>query len=100
MATLWVREYDKLALDAAGRPMQVAMEGDASRDQTVTFTTSTQSEAFNKNTRYVAISSSVAFHFKVGANPTATTSTMRIAADQVYFFGVEQQDLKVAAVTA
>lgn len=100
MATLWIREYEDLALDARGRPMQIALEGDAVRDQTVTFTTTVQSSAFNKSTKYVAISSSVAFHYKVGTNPTATTSNARVAADQWIFFGLQEQDLKVAAVTA
>lgn len=100
MATLWIREYDKIALDSTGKPMDAALEGDATRDQTVTFTTTVQSAAFNKSTKYVAITSSVAFHYKVGANPTATTSNLRVAADQVLFFGLQEESLKVAAVLA
>lgn len=100
MATLWVREYKNLALDASGQPLQIPLEGDSVRDQTVSFTTTTQSNAFRSDTKYVAISSSVAFHYKVGANPTATPSSARVAADQWIFFGLDRQDLKVAAVTA
>lgn len=101
MATLWIREYDKGGLDGSGRALDIAVEGDSVRDQTVTFTTSAQSASFNASTKFIAITSSVAFHYKVGANPTATTSNMRVAADQIIFIGLQDQaGLKIAAILA
>lgn len=91
MATLWIREYG--AYDHA----PIAPEPGV--DQTVTFTTSTQSTAFAGSTKYIGMISDAAFHYKVGANPTATTSVLKVPADTLIYIGVQAGD-KIAAVTA
>lgn len=105
MATLWIREYSALpnpttsGLGAAlggGAPM--AQE--PGTDQTpVTFVTSTQSAAFAASTVFIAIYGSAAFHYVVGANPAATTSALKVAADTLIYVGVIPGQ-KIAAIAA
>ncbi len=95
MATAWISEYDSMPHSLNG---QIAPEPPIAA-QTVSFTTTTQSNAFNAKTRYIGITADAAFHFLVGANPTATTSKMRRPADDLYFCAVQASD-KIAFVTA
>lgn len=98
MATLWIREYRDRGVAGAAREIQVPQEPGLA-DQTVTFTTSTQSAAFNSSTRFIAIIGSAAFHYVVGANPTATTSGLKVPADTITHIGVTPGQ-KIAAITA
>lgn len=66
-------------------------------EQTVTFTTTTQSNAFNSATRFIRVTSPAICSIAIGSNPTATTSTMRMPADTVEYFGVTAGD-KIAFV--
>lgn len=108
MATLWIREYTSLALvGAAGAGGDVAyasppaqIPNEPGTDQSsVTYSTSAQSAAFAAGTRYIAMSSAAAFHYVVGADPTATTNARRVAADETVFIGVIAGQ-KVAAIAA
>lgn len=95
MATLWVREYSALARKGS---IQAPME--PGTDQTpVTFSTSAQSAAFAASTCIIAIVGSAAFHFVVGANPTATTGALKVPADTLIFVGVTSGQ-KIAAIAA
>lgn len=80
MATLWIREYRRIGVDEAKREMPVPSEPGVA-DQTVTFTTATQSNAFNSATSYVRIIGSAAFHYLIASDPTATTSNLKWPAD-------------------
>lgn len=94
MATLWVREYTR----SAARGVPIPQE--PGTDQTpVTFTTTTQSAAFAAGTIFVSIIGSAAFHYVVGANPTATTSARKVPADTPVEFAVTAGQ-KVAVVAA
>lgn len=98
MATLWVREYRDRATAGAGRDVQIVAE--PGTDQTpVTFTTTTQSAAFAASTKFIAMIASAAFHYVVGANPTATTSALKVPADTLIHVGVPAGQ-KVAVVAA
>lgn len=55
-------------------------------------TASSQSAAFNANTRYVLFTCDGAFSWTMGTNPTATTSKMRFAADTIFFVEVPRND--------
>lgn len=101
MASLYITEFVALPKDGpydASQPMPVGATP-AVAEQKVAFTTSTQSAAFNAATRYVRIISDATCHLAFGANPTATTSNMRVVADSAEYFGVVAGQ-KVAAVTA
>lgn len=64
----------------------------------VTFTTSTQSAAFGTNTRYILFTADSIFSWTIGSNPTATTNSMRFAADTLYHIEVQPGD-KIAFIT-
>lgn len=85
MAKMWITE----SVDprgAHGLSGVIAMPPLA--EQTVTFTTSTQSNAFNTATRLVRVQSDADCHVAVGADPTATTSGVPMTAGQAEYFAV------------
>lgn len=103
MATLWIREFRYIGKapissgQSAGMP--VAQEPGEVNPTPVSFTTATQSAAFSDRTQYVTIIGSAAFHYLVGANPTATTDHLRIPANTLWSFGV-QAGHKLSVVAA
>ena len=97
MATAYITEYRNIGIQQ-GNVIPVAAEP-AIAEQTVSFTTTTQSAAFNAQTRFVRITSDAECHMKFGADPTATTSTQQVQADTVEWRMVEPGH-KVAFVTA
>lgn len=96
MASLYIAEYATLPNLASGQP-QIAPEPSIAT-QKVTFSTTTQSNAFNAQTRYIAVTADGIFSYSVGSNPTATTSTFRVAADSIIYMAVQPND-KIAAIT-
>lgn len=98
MATLFVTEYASLGADVAASVAPIAAEP-AVTTQTVSFTTTTQSSAFNASTRFVRLIADADCHLLFGANPSATTSHQKVMADTVEWRAVQPGD-KVAAVTA
>lgn len=101
MATLYVTEfaYADIAVPEHGAA-PVALQPPAA-EQTVTFTTSTASSAFHATTRIVRLYASADCHILFGADPTATTSKMKLKADAAEYFAVPLgASYKVAAVTA
>jgi hypothetical protein len=97
MATLYVREYSHVAMANPGLAVQAGQE--PGTDQTVSFTTTTQSTAFAADTVLVRISSDAECHLVFGSNPTATTAGAQMQANVPEFFGVVGGH-KVAAVAA
>jgi hypothetical protein len=95
MAALYITEYqDILRINGV---VQVPVEP-AIAEQKVTFTTTTQSSAFNASTRYVRIHTDAICSIKFGLNPTAVVTEKRMAADSTEYFAVSTGH-KVAAVT-
>lgn len=98
MAVLYITEYEDLARDSQGNAIAAGKEP-AVATQAVTFTTSTQSAAFNGKTNFVFIVSDTLGYIRFGSSPTAvTTEPTRMPADVGMFFGVKGGD-RVAAVT-
>lgn len=99
MAKLYITEYAAVGGGMDGQPSAIAYEPPVA-SQTVTFTTTTQSSAFNAITRFVRIHTDAICSIEFGTNPTATTSTRRLAADATEYFAVPVgNSFKVAAVT-
>lgn len=96
MATLYIAEYATLPAMTGGQAA-IAPEP-AVTTQTVTYSTSVASNAFNGQTRYIAITSPGIFSYTVNDNPTATTSHFRVPADQILFIAVTPGH-KIAAIT-
>lgn len=96
MTTLYVTEFSNLNLSS--NPQQIPVQPPVA-EQTVTFTTTTQSSAFNTSTNLVRIQPTGICSISFGTNPTATTSKMRMTAGSEAYFVVPQgQSYKVAAV--
>jgi len=100
MAVLYVTEYVSQARDAKGQQMVVAAEPPMA-DQVVSIGgSSTQSTAFNASTNFVRIHTDAICSIQFGTNPTATTSTRRLAANTTEYFGVPVgMSYKVAVIT-
>ena len=98
MALLDIREYSVLATDQNARQLAAGKEP-AVAGQQVTFTTTVQSAAFNESTRFVRLHADSICRIEFGANPTATGTSMRMAAGATEYFGVTP-GMKVAAVTS
>jgi hypothetical protein len=96
MAKAYISEYDVMPV-LSGQAVVTGMEP-AVAEQVVTFTTTTQSAAFNARTKFIRVHSDGICSFKFGADPTATTSTPRMVAGATEFFGVVAGQ-KVAFVT-
>lgn len=94
MSKAYVTELTALATHMTGA--QIAQMPPIA-EQTVTFTTTTQSSAFNVATRYICVQNPTICSISIGSNPTATTSTMRLPAESLIYFGVNAGD-KIAFV--
>lgn len=97
MAKLYVTEYtgtgDIAERGAFPKEPEIAT-------QVVTFTTTTQSTAFNPSTSLVRIHTDAICSVAFGTNPTATTSSRRMTAGQTEYFKVPSaKSYMVAAVT-
>lgn len=96
MAKAYVTELTALATRVS-MPTPIAQMPPIA-EQTVTFTTTTQSNAFGATTRFIRVHTDAICSIAIGSNPTATTSTMRLPADTIEYFGVSAGD-KIAFVT-
>lgn len=99
MATLYITEYERMATDADGRPMPVAGREIIAHQTRSLSSSSAQSSAFNARTKYVRLFTDTACFVLFGANPTATTSHIPLAANATEYFEVNGSD-KIAARTA
>ena len=80
MATLYIEEYNGIASDNNGKVSPVAENFIDVQLVTVSASTS-QSSAIDSRAEYVRLVADVACHYKVGDNPTATTSDRYLPAN-------------------
>lgn len=102
MAKLYVTEYFKIGKDANSIPIQSGLDdGINVIDQApISFSTSTQSSAFNSKTVMVRVHTDSICSIVFGTNPTATVNNKRMAANTTEYFSVEPgKSLKVAVIT-
>ena len=86
-AVCYVSEYESMVIDDSGRIVHVPQEP-AITVQAINHTTTTQSAAFNADTRFVGIVCDEASYFEFGPNPTSTTADPYIPANVRWFFGI------------
>ena len=99
MANLYIAEFKSVGSRTGG--VIPAPYGVPITEQKVSFTTSTQSNHLNGQTSVIRVNVDAECHLSIGTNPTATTSNMRLIADQTEYFTIPQgSNLKIAAVTA
>lgn len=100
MATLYIREFETMPVIAGNGAQIWAEPGTA--NQTITLSGSSQSITLNVKTRYVMLGNDAIYSYHVadsGGTATATTSMMRIAADNLISFSVPVGGAKIAAIT-
>jgi hypothetical protein len=89
MAVLYISEYSSQARDGQGYLMPAGQEPSQVEQQVAIGAGSTQSTAFAAGTKLIRVHCDVACHVSIGTNPTAATTTKRLAANQTEFFGVQ-----------
>lgn len=87
MATLRISEYGSTPVAAGGGPIPIAQEP-ALAHQDVTFTTATQSAAFNAGTVLIKLNSTDACRVLFGDDPTALATSEYLAAGIDHWRGV------------
>lgn len=99
MATLYIAEIVDVALSRHGSPPELAQVPPVAEQTVAIGGSSTQSSAFGSTTRVVRVHVDSICSIAFGTNPTATTSTMRMAAGQTEYFAVPVgQSYKIAVI--
>ncbi len=104
MAKLHVSEYNAILKADVGEASTTdgvakadvavaqAVKEPAIAEQAVTFTTATQSSAFNAATKIVRVAADAQCYIAFGANPTATANSKLLPSFGVEYFGVTPGD--------
>lgn len=95
MAILDITEYLQVARDGAGGAVQTGMEPAVTTQQVAVGAGSVQSAALQGV--FVRVHTDVACRLAFGANPTAASTSQRMAANATEFFGVRPGD-KIAVI--
>ena len=100
MTKLYITEFAREGRDTMGEDVDaMAVAGLVEQTPITVSGVSQQSAAFASSTTVVRLHAQVAVSVAFGANPTATTSTMRIPLDGTEYFQVPQgQSFKVAVI--
>lgn len=89
MATMYIREYKYLCRDEGGNVIQAGLEDGFTTGQSVAYTTSSQSAAFQDDTKLIRVSCDAEAFLDFGTNPTAAAADgVNVQADTPEFFGV------------
>ena len=97
MALFYIAEFSEL-VQAGPVPIARAPGTTAPQTPVVIGATSLQSAAFAAGTRFVRLHTDAVCSFLIGTNPTAIAQgSMRMAANQTEYFGVDAGD-KVAVI--
>ncbi len=97
MAILDVTEYNELTQAGRGHLVMAGQEPCTLNQQVAVGASSAQSSAFADTTRFIRIHSDVACRVAIGANPTASTASMRMGAGGTEYLGV-LPGLKIAVI--
>ncbi|MCA0276261.1 MAG: hypothetical protein LCH86_09665 [Proteobacteria bacterium] len=88
MADIYITEYTMLARDGGNFLIPTGQEPSIAEQQIANPAASTQSSAFNAQTRFIMVHASAAAHIAIGTNPTAVTTKHRLGAGETRFYGV------------
>jgi len=93
MAKLYITEFELNSQDPSGEGLWVSNLSQVIAHQVVDFTTTTQSNPFDKRTSFIRLLSDGRAHVKVDANPIATDQHTRLPATSPEHFGVSGGDI-------
>lgn len=94
MATLYVTEYGS----TGAQRTQIAQSPKVAQNNVAISGSTTQSAAFKPSTTIIEVHTDVVCSIEIGENPTATTASARMAADETRYYGVKDGD-KIAVIT-
>lgn len=98
MAVVYVSEFMELATECKGFNMQCPVMPPVVQ-QTVAITgASVQSSAFATGSRFIRVHTDAICSIAINTNPTATATSMRLAAGQTEYFGIAGGQ-KIAVIT-
>lgn len=98
MSKVYISEHASLVMDYVnGHPVAALQEPSTEQTPITSSGVSQQSSAFGASTRIVRIHTDGIVSIAFGTNPTATTNSKRLAANQTEYFGVAP-DMKVAVI--
>ena len=83
-----VTEYDELAHAGNGSMVMAGQEPARATQQLAIGASATQSAPFDSATRFVRVHTDSPCRIKIGSNPTADGTSMRMAASQTEYLGV------------
>lgn len=98
MAKVYITEYRALRFDANNNGMAVPEEPPLAEQTVAIGGASAQSSAFNGSTTVIRVHTDAICSRAIGANPTATADTARMAAGQTEYLGVKGGH-KIAIIT-
>lgn len=99
MPTLYISEFTQEAIDAMGREVPVAKAPPVANQAITISGSSAQSATLNASTTLVRLHTDANCSVLFGTNPTATTSSPRLATNQTEYFGVQANSgLKIATI--
>ena len=87
MAKAYICEYASVGVARQGNA-EIAQDPPLTEQTVAIGGGSTQSSAFNNSTRFIRVHVDSICSIAIGPDPTATTSTKRLVADQTEYFGV------------
>ena len=96
MAKLHITEFSAIPLAPDGKPLWLANISRKVAQQVVTYTTTTQSQAFKARTSFIRVYSDAKAFLQFSSDPVATIADMPLAANSPEYFAVDRGD-KVAA---
>lgn len=97
MATLYITELEEQGRDGNNQLAPAPQLPPVAQQTVAVGAGSIQSAALNARTRMVRLVSDVACSIDVGANPTATATSLRLSANVPEYFAVKA-GLKIAAI--
>lgn len=98
MATVYVTEFNSSGRDINGGSLAAARVPPIAEQTVAIGAGSVQSAAFNSGTSFVRVHADAVCSIAFGSNPTASATTMRLAAGAVEYFSVVPGH-KIAVIT-
>lgn len=99
MPILDITEYGELAVTGRGSLIMAGQEPSTRNQQVEIAASSGQSQALSDVTRFVRLHAEAACRVVVGANPTASSTSMRMGAGGTEYLGVSP-GLKIAVIAS
>lgn len=99
MPFLYITEFNQQGTDTLGRPTPAASLPSGGTQRVAIGASSAQSAVFADTTNLVRVHTDQICSVATGTNPTATTSSLRMAADQTEYFSVTPgRALRIAVI--